>query len=716
MTKSHCLMLDLENDVFKPSLLCIVACEFFERFAFSGLRTILSLYLRNVLLMPEQLATITYHLFMLVSYAFPIIGALIADGLLGRYRTIFYFILIYLAGTILMCFAATPPIGLQPIISTSFGLLLIAVGTGGMKPCVAAFGGDQYQLPKEEDLVAVFFALFYFTINLGGLAGMIVIPIFKRKFSCFNQDTCYTLGFGTTASLMMMSFGVFVMGKFWYRRKTPRTKEILHFFKLIIFALRNRNIQEENPTTIRRHFLDRGRSEFNQSLIDDGKVLLKVLYLYLPLPIFWALFDQQGSRWTFQASRMNGNIFGVQIQPDQTQVANPFLALLLIPILEQIYHLFIKSGFNPNPLKRMLLGGLVAGLAFVASGLLEMRLQSTYPQVPLPGEARLYVVNTLPCPCEIIGLEDTIRLDAGARREFNNLPANPWEVYEVLAFAPMLCDEIELDQPGTHLKVNLTERQVRTLLVGVTEDNGLALKLTQPLEIDKALSGKSKLRIEVLVTSSKLVNMTLDIVDTNGGKISFSSSHISPGLKVSGYTELRSGFYHYRLTTNHLSSGVMVQYASQEFDMRLEMGAVYSLILRETDKGEIDFNMLQAATPASNVHILWILPQYFLLSLAEVLFAISGLEFSFTQAPKSMKTITLGAWYLCVAAGNLLTICITKMNMFSSQAHEFFLFAGLQFLDMLLFWFMSRNYVVLGVQADGSSCAMMSTRFMPIQD
>lgn len=75
----------------------------------------------------------------------------------------------------------------------------------------------------------------------------------------------------------------------------------------------------------------------------------------------------------------------------------------------------------------------------------------------------------------------------------------------------------------------------------------------------------------------------------------------------------------------------MVQYASQEFDMRLEMGAVYSLILRETDKGEIDFNMLQAATPASNVHILWILPQYFLLSLAEVLFAISGLEFSFTQ-------------------------------------------------------------------------------------
>lgn len=72
---------------------------------------------------------------------------------------------------------------------------------------------------------------------------------------------------------------------------------------------------------------------------------------------------------------MNGNIFGVQIQPDQTQVANPFLALLLIPILEQIYHLFIKSGFNPNPLKRMLIGGLVAGLAFVASGLLEMRLQ-----------------------------------------------------------------------------------------------------------------------------------------------------------------------------------------------------------------------------------------------------------------------------------------------------------------------------------------------------
>lgn len=86
-----------------------------------------------------------------------------------------------------------------------FGLTLIAIGTGGIKPCVAAFGGEQFHLPDQRELLTHFFSIFYFTINLGGFVGMILTPIMKKAVSCFGDDTCYALGFGFPAALMFLS-------------------------------------------------------------------------------------------------------------------------------------------------------------------------------------------------------------------------------------------------------------------------------------------------------------------------------------------------------------------------------------------------------------------------------------------------------------------------------------------------------------------------------
>lgn len=85
------------------------------------------------------------------------------------------------------------------------GLTLIATGTGGIKPCVAAFGGDQFKLPQQECLLKQFFAIFYFTINFGGFVGMILTPILRKAVTCFGDDTCYSLGFGFPAALMIVS-------------------------------------------------------------------------------------------------------------------------------------------------------------------------------------------------------------------------------------------------------------------------------------------------------------------------------------------------------------------------------------------------------------------------------------------------------------------------------------------------------------------------------
>ena len=87
------------------------------------------------------------------------------------------------------------------------GLLLIAIGTGGIKPCVSAFGGDQFKLPQQEKQLQQFFSIFYFSINSGSLISTFITPILREDVQCLEQDSCYPLAFGIPAILMIVAVG-----------------------------------------------------------------------------------------------------------------------------------------------------------------------------------------------------------------------------------------------------------------------------------------------------------------------------------------------------------------------------------------------------------------------------------------------------------------------------------------------------------------------------
>ncbi|GFO23908.1 solute carrier family 15 member, partial [Plakobranchus ocellatus] len=98
-----------------------------------------------------------------------------------------------------------------------------------------------------------------------------------------------------------------------------------------------------------QHWMDYATDKFEESFVSDVKALLKVLWLFLPLPIFWALFDQQGSRWTLQAVDMNGDVGKLgRLKPDQMQVANPLLILLMIPVFEKVIYPGLDKLRIPN--------------------------------------------------------------------------------------------------------------------------------------------------------------------------------------------------------------------------------------------------------------------------------------------------------------------------------------------------------------------------------
>src|SRR6185295_9158541 len=123
----------------------IIGNEAAERFSFYGMRSILYVFMTKYLLdwsgekavMTKDDATACYHLFVALNYAIPVLGSILADVWWGKYKTIIWLSLVYCLGHVALSIDDTR-LGLFA------GLSLIALGSGGIKPCVSAQLGDQF--------------------------------------------------------------------------------------------------------------------------------------------------------------------------------------------------------------------------------------------------------------------------------------------------------------------------------------------------------------------------------------------------------------------------------------------------------------------------------------------------------------------------------------------------------------------------------------------
>src|SRR5262249_21305238 len=149
-----------------PGIPAIVGNEACERFSYYGMRAILQVHMTALFVamayadQARTSATQVVHLFMAGVYAFPMIGALVADRWLGKYRTIISLSLVYCVGQAVLALWPTELWGMY------LGLALIAIGSGGIKPCVSANVGDQFGRGNAH-LVRTVFQIFYFSINFG---------------------------------------------------------------------------------------------------------------------------------------------------------------------------------------------------------------------------------------------------------------------------------------------------------------------------------------------------------------------------------------------------------------------------------------------------------------------------------------------------------------------------------------------------------------------
>lgn len=147
--------------------------------------------------------------------------------------------------------------------------------------------------------------------------------------------------------------------------------------------------------------MDYAEDKYGKKLVEDIKATLRVLLLYIPLPVFWALFDQQGSGWTFQARRMDGDLGFYTILPEQMQIVNPLLILIFIPLFEYIiYPLLTKCNVLTKPLHRIVCGGLLAAVAFFISAGISLAIEAENPVLPTATNGQLRIYNNLNCKIE----------------------------------------------------------------------------------------------------------------------------------------------------------------------------------------------------------------------------------------------------------------------------------------------------------------------------
>nr|XP_006137750.1 solute carrier family 15 member 2 isoform X2 [Pelodiscus sinensis] len=648
------------------SIAFIVVNEFCERFSYYGMKAVLTLYFLNFLHWDENLSTTVYHAFSGLCYFTPVIGALIADTWLGKFKTIIYLSIVYVIGHVIKSVGAIPTVGNQMVhvILSMFGLALIALGTGGIKPCVAAFGGDQFEEEHAQER-SKFFSVFYLSINAGSLISTFVTPVLRGDVKCFGGD-CYALAFGVPAALMVLALGVFIAGSGMYKKTPPRGNILLEVCQCIGFAVTNRLKNRSKQIPRREHWLDWASEKYSKQLINEIKMVTRVLFLFIPLPMFWALFDQQGSRWTLQATRMNADFGGVVFQPDQMQFLNPLLILIFIPIFDfVVYPLIRKCRFNFTPIKKMSAGMLLAALAFAAAAVVEVKVNETAMPPLEPKESLIQVLNLANEKVQVkIQGQDLFQQPVEAFQdpaEYSKLTLT--ETQQSLVF------ELQ-SSPGLQSIFShpVKEKSVYSLLVHKSEGS-----LTTHLIADMATKpAKGLSAVRFINALDQDVNVTFDTEQIISVTKNYSVSH---------YTTVERGNYKVRCKTG-----------TKEFSLDLgllDFGASYTVLINETTSSQA---WKTEDIHANNVHIAWQLPQYMLISAGEVMFSITGLAFSYSQAPVSMKSVLQAGWLLTVAFGNVIVLIVAQAAPLEQWA-EFVLFAGLLFGVCIIFSIMGYFYV-----------------------
>ncbi|NVB40777.1 MFS transporter [Pseudenhygromyxa sp. WMMC2535] len=387
-------------------LVVLFLAEMWERFCYYGMRTLLTLYLTESLLMGDEDAFTTYGAYTALVYAAPVLGGRLADKLLGYQRAV-------ILGGILMAVGEFTLIGHRfvgggPELATTLlylGMGIIIIGNGYFKANISSIVGKLYD--DKPHLKDSGFTIFYIGINIGALLATTV---------CAWVGATYgrEMGFGLAGVGMLFGLVQFVFGRAKLEGKgLPPDEERLN--KPVFGPLSRWHITvlasvAAGPAL---YFLLTNDSIVGYLLLGvaiyvavslllaaskEGKVQVHrtiALFIFMILNVmWWALFEQAGTSLTLFADRaVDRMVFGWEMPAENTQFFNPFFIVVFGSIFSTMWVKLDEANKNPNiPIK--------FGLAFLqlALGYYMLVIGSQFVgetfKVPLTFLALLYLLHT----------------------------------------------------------------------------------------------------------------------------------------------------------------------------------------------------------------------------------------------------------------------------------------------------------------------------------
>ena len=376
----------------------IIGNEGCERFSFYGMRNILTVFLVSSLLayLPEAdrpgAAKDVFHTFVIGVYFFPLLGGWLADRLWGKYNTILWLSLVYCIGQLCLALFVDNRAGFYT------GLALIALGSGGIKPCVSSFVGDQFDQTNKHRAKVVFDA-FYWIINFGSFFASLLMPIFLKQLGP-------AIAFGVPGALMFISTVVLWAGRKHYVMVPPAPPDPHSFLNVSRTALASGRgglalaatggVLALGALVLIPQFgvvislcaalvaviafggmgvqmqLEGARGRHPDEAVEGVRSVLRVLVLFALVTPFWSLFDQKASTWVLQADLMSKPSW---FQSSQMQALNPALVMLLIPFNNLVlFPAFKRFGYEMTALRRMTIGIVSSGLSWVVVGGMQVVL------------------------------------------------------------------------------------------------------------------------------------------------------------------------------------------------------------------------------------------------------------------------------------------------------------------------------------------------------
>ncbi|KAE9619726.1 hypothetical protein Lal_00038130 [Lupinus albus] len=385
----------------------IISVEVAERFAYYGINSNLINYLTGPLGQSTVTAAENVNIWSGTASLLPLIIAFLADSFLGRYRTIIVASLVYILGLSLLTLSAILPVtksegevaGFEPqVILFFFSLYLVALAQGGHKPCVQAFGADQFDInhPEERKARSSFFNWWYFAFSAG-------LFVTLSTLNYVQDNMGWALGFGIPCVVMIISLAIFSLGT-WTYRFSIRGDERGPFLRIgRVFIVAGKNWRTTHSTIAseeetRGTLPHQGSEQFsflNKALIasdgskeegkvssvievEEAKAVLRLVPIWATSLIYAVVFAQSSTFFTKQGVTMDRKVFpGFYVPPASLQSFISLSIVLFIPIYDRII-VPIARAFTGKPsgitmLQRIGIGMFLSATSMVIAAFVEMK-------------------------------------------------------------------------------------------------------------------------------------------------------------------------------------------------------------------------------------------------------------------------------------------------------------------------------------------------------